>query len=827
MHIDDVLIKALRCHGIEPPIKTTNSNGYLRWGKDSRYFAKKFNDGNGWNFGNWTSGLNEVCFIDNEKISPEEIALRKQAVERQRAITREVQAKSREEASNRANKILSDAASATNEHSYLRRKKVFSYGLKQDGKNLLIPLYDTNKKICSIQFIDENGKKIFLPDGKKRGCYFPIGRPKKKIFICEGYATGASIHLATGEAVAIAFDAGNIKPVVEAIKQKYPHFELIIAADNDHSKEKNIGIEKAREAALSIGCGFVFPNFNGTDSKSSNTDFNDLLVLKGSDEVRKQLANIKEVKGDLINKEAESKPSQASKIIDLVKDSELFHDEQNVAYVTIDNNGHQETWCLDSSDLQNWISHNFWKAYKKGISKNTLQDAIGILKGMACFDGACKEVHTRVAMIDEEIYINLANENWEVVKVTKDGWTILKACPIKFTRFSNMQPLPTPCRLAVIGSNVAVVGSNIAALWRYINISEKYRKLILAYMLECFRTNTPFLLLVFYGTQGSAKSTTQEIIRMLIDPSVSNLRAAPKKSEDILVAAANNWMVSYNNISHLSDAQQDDLCSVATGGALSGRALYTNHQETSVNIKRPVMINGIGDLITAQDLIDRCIVVELPEIEPENRKTEQEIMLEFSKEYAAIFGSLLDILAQTLKELPNVKLQKKPRMADFAILGTALEKVMGWETGSFMDDYLCNRTESMASALEHSPVAIALMQFIENNHWYDGSYARLYDLLSLKHKPEMASWVKSPKGLANQIMRQKLALRSVGVEVTLDKQRHKDGFHVHIQRIESNVHQVHQVHQALPDKGVDGELMGEHAKFNFLSTPQVHPETPH
>lgn len=538
----------------------------------------------------------------------------------------------------------------------------------------------------------------------------------------------------------------------------------------------NIGVQKATAAAQAVNAKLVIPQFKDISTKP--TDFNDLKQLSGTKEIRKQLDDAKDVKVTP-NDETKKRPSQAALIIELTKDLELFHDKQNIAYVTIENNGHKETWRLDSSDFQNWLKHNVWKTYQKATSKNVIEDALGILRGKACFDGACQEVHARIATVGDKIYINLANENWEIIQVTKDGWEILQNSPVKFTRATNMQFLPIP-----------INGGGIENIWQFLNIPKKYRKLVLAFILECFRTNTPFPILVLYGTQGSAKSTTQEIIRMLIDPSTCNLRTAPKKSEDLLVAAANNWVVSFNNVSHLSDVQQDDLCSVATGGALSTRELYTTHQEATVTIKRPVIINGIGDLITAQDLVDRCIILELPEIEPKDRKTEEGIMQEFSKQYALIFNALLDILAKTLQELPNVKLKNKPRMADFALLGTALEKVMNWEEGSFMLDYQNNRTESMAGALEHSPVAVALTRFIEDDyyHSYSGSYNVLYEKLSGKYKPEMAGWVKSAKGLANQIKRQKPALRAIGIEVILDNQRHKDGYYVHIHRIENNVH---------------------------------------
>lgn len=570
----------------------------------------------------------------------------------------------------------------------------------------------------------------------------------------------------------------------------------------------NVGIDKATIAAQEINAKLAIPQFKSTDGKP--TDFNDLHLREGLDEVRKQLSNAIALQTPE-NCKSEQKHSQASLVLELIKDIELFHNEQQRAYATFVNNGHRETWPIESKDFYNWIAHEFWKKHKKTLSKNILNDVSLTINGKACFDGMCFEVYNRVTMIENTIYIDLANSDWDIIKIDKHGWEISRNPAIKFYRINTMKELPAP-----------VKNGNFSKFWKYVNIPDKYRKLVLAYILECFRTNTPYIILVLYGVQGCAKSTTQDLIRRLIDPSLINLRSAPKKSEDLLVAAANNYIVSFNNVSFLSDQNQDDLCCLSTGGGFGTRELFTTNKEAVIEIKRPVIMNGISDLVTAQDLIDRCVILELPIIDETDRKSEEELINEFNLDYTEIFTGLLDILVKVLQILPQVTLKKKPRMVDFAILGTALEKVMNWEDGSFMADYLGNRNESMAGALEHSPVAIALIQYIEKNKSYIGSYNNLYNLLTAGYKPEMSGWVKSAKGLANQIKRQKPALHSVGIEVTLDHMRHKDGYHVSIYKIENNVHQVHQVHKPLVDAICHNELTGEHIKPVLQSSSQVH-----
>lgn len=108
-----------------------------------------------------------------------------------------------------------------------------------------------------------------------------------RLFICEGYATGASIHEATGHAVAVAFDSGNLKPVAEALRRKYPETKLIICADNDQWTEGNPGTTKAKEAAEAVGAAIVCPSF--TDVSTKPTDFNDMVRLSGIESVKSAL----------------------------------------------------------------------------------------------------------------------------------------------------------------------------------------------------------------------------------------------------------------------------------------------------------------------------------------------------------------------------------------------------------------------------------------------------------------------------------------------------------------------------------------------------------
>lgn len=195
---------------------------------------------------------------------------------------------------------------AANSHPYLKLKNVTAHGLRQLHDRLVVPIHDEYLTIHGVQFIWPDGVKRFKLGTDKLGHYFMIGKPKEKtLLICEGYATGASLHQATGQAVTVAFDAGNLKPVAEALRQKYPDIRLIVCADNDAWKKEyledgsvihheakpgqNTGIMEATKAARAVGGYLSIPCFHDTTSKP--TDFNDLHQLEGLGVVRFQVEN--------------------------------------------------------------------------------------------------------------------------------------------------------------------------------------------------------------------------------------------------------------------------------------------------------------------------------------------------------------------------------------------------------------------------------------------------------------------------------------------------------------------------------------------------------
>jgi len=288
--------------------------------------------------------------------------------------------------------------------------------------------------------------------------------------------------------------------------------------------------------------------------------------------------------------------------------------------------------------------------------------------------------------------------------------------------------------------------------------------MVLAWMLECLRPDTPHVVLELVGEQGSAKSSTQRALRRLIDPNQADLRSAPKTVEDVWIAARNSHMVSLENLSHLPPQYQDALCVLATGGGYSARTLYTNAEETVIETRKPIVLNGISVIVTAQDLLDRCLHIELPTIH--SRELARDIETRFEAAQPVLLGALLDLFVKVLAFLPSVAIDPKdrPRMADFAALGEAVFRVFDQPAGAFLQQHATMRREAVLATLDASPVGSALLAYLERN---PGGYAgTLSDLLAQLDgfRPTHEAWPRSAKGLGDAMRRLAPALRLIGFD---------------------------------------------------------------
>ena len=226
-------------------------------------------------FGSWKAGGSQ-SWCSRQPTNPIEAELIRQRIEQARR-QRETEQHQRQQATAiYARQLWGKAAGAAPNQSYLVAKQVKPYGLRQWGEQLLVPLYHAGQ-LVNLQRIRPDGGKRFLPGGRVKGCYSPLGaiQPGKPLYLCEGWATGATLHQHTGCPVACAMNAGNLLPAGHALRQRHPDLELIVAGDDDRQTEGNPGRTQAIGAAATLGCSVVFPAWP-TNAPLNLSDFNDL-----------------------------------------------------------------------------------------------------------------------------------------------------------------------------------------------------------------------------------------------------------------------------------------------------------------------------------------------------------------------------------------------------------------------------------------------------------------------------------------------------------------------------------------------------------------------
>lgn len=191
---------------------------------------------------------------------------------------------------------------------------------------------------------------------------------------------------------------------------------------------------------------------------------------------------------------------------------QLHHDADRKAVAVIRLPGRREVWRVPSSGFEDWLRAAYWRACEAGVAEGTMKAALATLAAAGLNDGDEVAVHVRAARWQGGYVIDLCDEHWQAVLVTPSGWQVVAESPVLFTRTPSMRPLPMPAR-----------NGDVGLLWRHTNIPPERRVMVLAWLLDCFRPDTPFPVLELVGEQGSAKSTTRSVLRSLNRPEQGGL----------------------------------------------------------------------------------------------------------------------------------------------------------------------------------------------------------------------------------------------------------------------------------------------------------------
>jgi hypothetical protein len=390
----------------------------------------------------------------------------------------------------------------------------------------------------------------------------------------------------------------------------------------------------------------------------------------------------------------------------------LFHDQYHDTYIAYDGNGSNVS-KIQSKSSKLWLADYSYSKRKTVVNTDTANRVLQTLAAQALFNGEQYSLSVRSVYNKEGLWYDLGSS---AIHIQKNHWEITDQPPIVFKRFAHQKEQVLPQR-----------GGDLRLLLKYINIHDEQEKLLfLVYVVTTFIPDYPHPLLILYGAQGAGKTTPMKMMKELIDPSALSGLSTPKNIEVFVQTASHHSFLFYDNLSKMPEWFSDALARVATGDSFSKRELYTDDDDVIYRLQNSIALNGINQVVYKSDLLDRSILVHLDRISPDQRKEYQVLWAEFEHDRPAILGAIFDALASALALYPDVKLARLPRMADFTRWGYAIAEAVGFSGESFVKAYNGNISVQHDEAIEANPVAKAILAFMQERTYWQGTAADLY-----------------------------------------------------------------------------------------------------
>jgi hypothetical protein len=450
-------------------------------------------------------------------------------------------------------------------------------------------------------------------------------------------------------------------------------------------------------------------------------------------------------------------------LIDPMVRVDVFHTPTGTAFADLFTEGHRETWPIRSGRFRAWLRHQYYAATGDAPKAESVTSALNLLEARAQFDGPERPVHVRLAEHEDRTFLDLADEYWRAVDISSEGWAVVSRPPVRFQRPAGMLPLPLPQR-----------GESVERLASLLNLtSHDDLVLVVTWLLAALRPSGPYPLLAISGEQGSAKTVLSKMLRALVDPNAAPVRALPREERELFITANNAHVLAFDNISRLRSWLSDALCRLASGGGFGVRQLYTDQQEVLFDAARPVILNGIEEVVTRPDLADRSIFLTLTPVPDARRQSERELWRQFELARPRILGVLLDLVVHGLRTMPSIGLDRLPRMADFAFWAAACETAL-WPGGTFARAYEANRRAAIESMIDADPVAACVRDIMTERCSWTGTAADLLrtgaDRCNNWISRDSAGWPKNPRALAGRLRRAQTFLRTLGIEIAFSRE---------------------------------------------------------
>ena len=418
-------------------------------------------------------------------------------------------------------------------------------------------------------------------------------------------------------------------------------------------------------------------------------------------------------------------------------DCTVFLDQYDSGWVTVRVNNHYENVKITSEKFVRMMLKMYVREYKDPVGFDAIK-----LVGTYLAANAMEErnLYNRYAWKEDQLFIDTGSRDWKVIEVSEEGWKITQHEKPVFKRQSHQLPMPEP-----------KTGGDIRKILKYLAVKDEGNQaLLLVWLCTCMFEHIPRPGLVIQGIQGSAKTSTADILRRIVDPSKILHVSLSKDHTEFIQLMDHHAIVNLDNLSTIPAWASDALCGATTGAGFQKRMLYRDDDDITYCFKRVFVLNGILLPTIAPDLMDRAIILELTRISTKGRKQETRFLKAFRDDLPDILGGVLDVMVMVIARR-HEELEEYPRLADWYGLGYIAADVLGVRE-DFVIAYKGAEKAQHSEVVESHDVSMLLVEFMEGKDNWDGTKNEIYaELSKMAEEKKIKKWPKTCSMFGKQL----------------------------------------------------------------------------